>query len=56
MADIINIPLNDEEQALVVEAARSARLSVVQWCKVAMLKAARAPVVIGKPPHAKSEP
>jgi len=49
MSDLINIPLSDKEHALVVEAARAARLSVVQWCKVAIIKASRAPVVIGKP-------
>jgi len=44
MADAVNIPLNDQEQALVTEAAKNARLSVVQWIKVTILKAAKPPV------------
>lgn len=43
MADVITVPLNDQEQAMVTEAAKNARLSVVQWIKVTILKAARPP-------------
>lgn len=50
MADVINLPLDDQEHALVVEAARQARLSVVQWIKITILKAARPPVIGVKPP------
>jgi hypothetical protein len=49
MADVVNIPLNDQEQAMVTEAARAARLSVVQWIKVTILKAAKPPGP-GQPP------
>jgi len=52
MADVITVPLNDQEQAMVTEAAKNARLSVVQWIKVTILKAARPPA----PGHAPLPP
>jgi hypothetical protein len=52
MPDILNIPLLPEESDLLEAAARSSRLSLVQWAKVAMLKAARPPVA-AKPPKPK---
>lgn len=50
MADVITVPLNDQEQAMVTEAAKNARLSVVQWIKVTIIKAAKPPGPHHPPP------
>ena len=53
MPDIINIPLTPDESAILEEAARGSRLSLVQWIKLTALKAARAPAAAKptKPPR-----
>lgn len=43
MPDTVNIPLTPDESAILEEAARGSRLSLVQWIKIAALKAARPP-------------
>jgi hypothetical protein len=40
--DIINLPLSTEERVLLEEAARDSRLSLIQWIKITVLKAAAA--------------
>jgi len=39
--DIVNLPLTSEERALLEEAARQSRLSLIQWIKIIALKTAR---------------
>jgi hypothetical protein len=48
MPDIINIPLRQDESDAMEEAAKRARLSLVQWAKVVLLRAALPPA--GKAP------
>jgi hypothetical protein len=40
MPDLINIPLRDDEIALLEDAAKRSRLTLVQWAKVTLIKAA----------------
>jgi hypothetical protein len=45
MPDLLTIPLRDDENALLEDAAKRSRLTLVQWAKVTLLKAARPPDV-----------
>jgi uncharacterized protein (DUF1778 family) len=55
MSESVNIPLTTEEHELLQDAARSSRLSVVQWIKITCLKAAKH-AIGGDPPPIPSPP
>jgi hypothetical protein len=47
---VINIPLRQDESDAMAEAAKRARLSLVQWAKVVLLRAALPPTGKDVPP------
>jgi len=54
MPELITIPLRQDESDLLEEAAKRSRLTLVQWAKVTLLRAAGAPSLSG--PAGKVEP
>jgi hypothetical protein len=50
MAEMITIPLRQDERDAMEDAAKRARLSLVQWAKVVLLRAALPPAAKAPPP------